>query len=176
MLLLAVVIALLLSNLGLFLRMNQMQNQVLRLMRPPDTSGAGGLEVKAPAPEFALEAETGQTVTLRDLGDGLVLLMFSQTTCPHCQSMYPTIKQFRELHPDIATIIISLGSKDENKQLAQQLAVPVLNCTDEVMSSYRVRGTPFFYVIDAGIVTTRGSASSLADLEALIEASKQGDG
>ena len=48
------------------------------------------------------------------------------------------------------------------------LAFPVLEGSGEVLASYRVPGTPFFYLIgEDGIIANAGFASTTEQLEAL---------
>ena len=68
LMLMGIVILLMVANIGLFIRMNQLQNQVLaaleplRAMRMPQ-----GLEIGAKAPDFTLPDTEGRTVSLKGL-------------------------------------------------------------------------------------------------------------
>jgi len=64
--LMGVVILLMVANIGLFLRMNQLQREVLAAMKPYQeiTRGPSGLEVETPAPPFSLRNTEGEMVSL----------------------------------------------------------------------------------------------------------------
>jgi len=50
------------------------------------------------------------------------------------------------------------------------LAFPVLEGSGEVLASYRVPGTPYFYVIgEDGVILNAGFASTQEQLEALVK-------
>ncbi len=75
LLLMGIVCLLMVANLGLFLRMNQLQNQVietLKLFQPPR-----GLEVGSQAPPFQLKDTHDKTVSLQDMSGESILLVFS---------------------------------------------------------------------------------------------------
>jgi len=171
LMLMGVVILLMVANLGLFLRMNQLQSQVIHALQP--LQRPTGLAVGSKAPPFNLVDTEGQTVSLQDFSGQRVLLVFSSTTCPACQRIYPFLKRFHEMHPDITVLVISRGSEEENRLLVQDegLTFPVLAWQDEVARAYRVPGVPFFYLIDGrGMIASQGVASSPEQLEELVKA------
>lgn len=69
LMLMGIVILLMAANVGLFLRMNQLQREVLAALKPYQelTRGPSGLEVGAPAPPFSLRNTEGESV-LADRG------------------------------------------------------------------------------------------------------------
>jgi methylamine dehydrogenase accessory protein MauD len=152
---------------GLFVRVNNLQRSLSGEMQPAQE----GLDVSMKAPLFTLRDTTGTDISLSDFAGEKVLLVFSSVTCPYCAEMYPWLKKFSERHSDMKILMISNGSLDENRRLAeaQDFQFPVLIHEGSVAKDYRVPGTPFFYVIDAdGIITAVGYASSLEQLEELV--------
>jgi len=170
LMLLGVVILLMVANLGLFVRMNQLQSLVIQSLEP--FQRPIGLEVGTRAPLFTLTDTEGRSVALQNFSGRQVLLAFSSTVCPACQQIYPALKDFQELHPDIAVLLILRGSQEDNATLVRKegLTFPVLNGQDGVVREYQVPAFPFFYLLDEqGNVASRGIALSLEQLESLVK-------
>jgi methylamine dehydrogenase accessory protein MauD len=151
--LMGIVILLMVAIIGLFIKMNQLQREVLGALAPLQTGATAantGLGIGTSAPSFALPDNDGVMVSLEDFVGHKVLLAFSSIGCPHCTEMYPGLKTFSEGANEIQVLMISEGSAEEKRQLveAQGFAFPVLARDDGVAQNYQVPGTPFFYVID----------------------------
>lgn len=174
LMLMAIIILLMIAIGGLFLRMNQLQGQVLAAL----SSGAVGvpaqdvgLPVGTVAPDFTLPDLAGKSVSLQDFAGKRVLLAFSSTTCPACQQTYPHLKAFSEARRNIQVVMISRGTPDENRQMVaeQEFTFPVLAWDDAVVQRYQAPGTPFFYVIDGQrVITTAGFANTQEELSRLV--------
>jgi methylamine dehydrogenase accessory protein MauD len=172
------IVVLMLAIVGLFWRMIQLQRTVLAALGPMQvlTSDAtygsiGGLAVGTRAPEFALKDVTGETVALNDFVGQSVLLGFSSPHCPACQAMYQDLRTFTEKNKDVLFIMISLGLENENQRMAQEqgFGFPVLTGGPGITKTYRIPGTPFFYLIDRnGEVKSKGFANGLAALNLLL--------
>ena len=180
LMLMSIVILLMVAIVGLFLRMNQLQQAVLAALASSQVGMPEqemGLEVGTQAPAFALPDTSGSPVSLDDFGR-TVLLAFSSTHCPACKEMYPHLRAFSERHKDVQVVMISQGSAEENQRLVEEQGfafpvLPVAGWEDALLADYRVPGTPFFYVIDGeGVIAGTGFANTSEQLEALVE----GDG
>jgi methylamine dehydrogenase accessory protein MauD len=178
LMLMGIVTLLMVAIIGLFLRMNQLQQAVLEAMASSQVGVMEqemGLKVGTEAPDFALPDTNGATVSLADFAGQEVLLAFSSTNCPACAEMYPHLKAFSKGGEDVQVMMVSQGSAEENRQLLEEqgFAFPVLPVSDwgdEVMVNYQVPGTPFFYVIDReGVIANADFANTLEQLEALME-------
>jgi methylamine dehydrogenase accessory protein MauD len=178
-LLMGIVMLLMLANAGLFLRMNQLQKEVITALAPlrGGVEQAVGLEVGSPAPEFSLADTNGSTVALKDFAGHWVLLGFSSINCSACKATYPHLKAFSENSNDIQVILISRGSFEESQQVAQEhgFLFPVLTMEEahfKIALDYQVPGTPFFYVLDKkGIIRNAGYANTQEQLTLLVEES-----
>ena len=179
LMLMGIVILLMVAIIGLFLRMNQLQREMLAALAPLQAGAMGqelGLEVGTEAPDFILPDTAGQNVSLDDFAGQQVLLAFSSTHCPACTEVWPHLKTFSEHERDVQVVIISRGSAEENLQLVaeQGFGFPVLIWEDAVAGEYQVPGTPFFYVIDEeGVITNASFANTLEQLEALMEGGRE---
>ena len=176
-LLTGIVIVLMVMNLGLFLRMNQLQQEILQTLLPFQQASQRpeSLPTGTQAPPFSLLDVDEQMVSLDDFSGESVVLIFSSTTCSACQDIYPSLKEFNERHPELAFLVISKGSDEENQNLAKQqgFAFPVLGLQDDVAKAYQVSAIPFFYLIDGeGVIVSGGFISSLEQLESLADAGR----
>jgi len=176
-----VVILLMATTIGLFLRMNQLQHAVLNALRSSQAAAPQerGLKIGTQAPGFALPDTNGSTISLEDYAGQRVLLAFSSTHCSACTEMYSHLRAFSENQEDVPVVMISQGSAEENRQLAEEQGfafsvLPVSSWDDAVMLDYQVPGTPFFYVIDGeGVIANANFASRLQQLEALVEGNSE---
>lgn len=179
LLLMGIVILLMMANLGLFLRMNQLQGEVLAALAPLQMGATGqekGLEVGTRAPNFALSDTAGQVVSLEAFAGQEVLLAFSSTHCPGCIEAWPHLQAFSQREKDVQVVMVSRGSAQENRQLVteQGFGFPVLAWDDAIARDYQVPGTPFFYVIDEeGVIVNAGFANTLEQMEALVEGGRK---
>ena len=168
-LLIGIISLLMIGNIGLFLRMNQLQTRIVNLIEPFERPQ--GLDVGSKAPTFSLADENGKEFSLSDyLGTNLMLAFFS-TNCPQCQSMYPVVAEFVDENNEITFLMISRGSPDVHRQIVRKYEYnfPILNGNDDVFEKYMVPGTPWFYFLDyEGMVVHQGTGNSLEDLERLI--------
>ncbi len=129
-----------------------------------------GLRSGSLAPDFTLTGTEGDSVTLSDFSDGKVLIMFSDVKCMFCQSAYPSVSEFAYSHSDVAPLVISRGTADDNRSIQERLgdAVHVMGWYDAVAMAYNVPGTPYFFALDAqGKVIAHGFASGVEEIEAL---------
>ena len=168
LMLMGVVILLMLAIIGLFIRMTQLQTQVLAALQPGQA--VMGLPAGSVAPDFSLPDVDGREVSLRGFSGQDVVIVFSSVTCLACQSMYPSLREFGRRHGQTTLVMISRATEDENRRLAQEegFSFPILVGDDRVAHAYQVPGTPFFYVIDReGVITNAGFAGSLEELEQL---------
>jgi len=93
LLLTGIVLLLMVAILGLFLRMNQLQREVLAALEPlRPAQQPAGLSPGTPAPDFTLPDLYGWSVSLEALAGRRVLLAFASPRCPACREMYSGIR------------------------------------------------------------------------------------
>jgi peroxiredoxin len=153
--------------------MNQLQSRVLaaletfQVMRMPE-----GLEIGTKAPDFTLTDIEGREVSLKDFSGRKVLLAFFSPDCPAYVRMYDELRDFSEMESKVQVLMISQGSEEGISRMVEEggFKFPVL-MWEEVFGSYKVPGSPFFYVIDeGGIIISGVFASSLSELKELVKA------
>ena len=138
LLLTGIVFLLMVAIIGLFLRMNQLQREVLAALEPlRPAPHLSGLSPGTEAPAFTLPDLSGRSVSLEALAGRRVLLVFTSPRCPACREMYPHLRAFAEAHPEVAVVMISLGTGEENRAVVEEygLAFPVLEGSGEVRAS-----------------------------------------
>jgi thiol-disulfide isomerase/thioredoxin len=118
-----------------------------------DTSGL--LPVGSEAPDFTLENDEGESVTLSELRGQVVVLDFWATWCGPCKAAMPGVQ---ELHEEFAEQPVAIYGVNCWEQGPSQAAVDyfrgekdytygLLLGGDAVADTYRVTGIPTFYVI-----------------------------
>jgi peroxiredoxin len=178
LMLIGIVILLLITNIGLFLRVSDLQQKVIEALALPQSlvgtqpmgDSSMGLKPGTESHNFELPDTSGKTVSLRDFSGRKVLLAFFSTECTKCIQTYPVIKSFSEKRNDIQVIMILRGSSEKNRQVTQEhdFSFPVLEWNDGVAGEYQVPGTPFYYVIDGkGSIANAGFAGSAEELDLL---------
>ncbi len=146
LMLMVIIILLMIAIAGLFLRMNQLQAQVLAALSRGTVGLPAqelGLPVGTTAPAFTLPDLTGKPVASTDFAGKPVLLAFFSTTCPACQRTAPHLKAFSVARRDIQVVMISRGTPEENQQMvaAQGFTFPVLAWDDAVAQRYQAPHT-----------------------------------
>jgi peroxiredoxin len=172
LILMGIIILLMVSITGLFIRPT-VQSRVLaaletfQAMRMPE-----GLEVRSKAPDFTLTDIEGREVSLKDFSGRKVLLAFFSPDCPAYVRMYEELRDLSEMESRVQVLMISQGSEEGINRMVEEegFKFPVL-MWEEVFASYKVPGSPFFYVIDeGGIIISGVFASSLSELKELVKA------
>ena len=174
--LMVTIILLMIAIAGLFLRMNQLQGQVLAALSSGPVGAAPedlGLPAGTAAPDFTLPDLAGEPVSLKDFTGKPVLLVFSSTTCPACEKMYSNLKAFSAARRDLQVVMISRGTAEENQQMvaAQGFRFPMSVWDDAVAQRYQAPSTPFFVVVDGqGVIWASGFANTQVELARLLVA------
>lgn len=171
--LISIVILLMISIIGLFIRVNSLQQQIINIFTPIESQNkVVGLEIGDLAPDFALNNTLGALVANSDyLGENLLLVFYSPT-CPICIEMLPNIVKVGELFPKLNILLISNDNIENNLRMKQDksLIFPVLEWNDTVASKYYVTGTPYFYFIGPdGRIIEHGHATSLQRLQEIVK-------
>jgi methylamine dehydrogenase accessory protein MauD len=174
LMLMGVVILLMIANVGLFLRMNQLQREVLAALQPLQamSSRPEGLEIGTQSPDFVLPDIEGHQVSVRDFAGQKVLLGFLSPRCPACAGLFPALGEFAKEREEVRLVVVFLGPREEVQRVVEEegFVFPVLMGDEEVGKVYQVPGTPFFYLLnERGFIANKGGANTLEHLERLVE-------
>lgn len=118
------------------------------------------LAVGSAAPDFELQALSGETVRLSQYRGQPVLLTFGTTWCPDCRDELPVLKQLQERHPELVIVMVD---RKESAAVVQacvdEFAIthPVLLDTDgAVATQYQIVAIPTELFLDAeGIIRAK---------------------
>lgn len=124
------------------------------------------------APDFTLKNENNEEVSLASFSGKKTLFVFSQPGCGYCEQFYPELKRFTEESSEVQVAIMQLhAGVEENKVIKEEkgLEIPFLATSNEVMTAYKVRGTPTSILIDEeGRVLGTQNVTTLEDLNTFI--------
>jgi methylamine dehydrogenase accessory protein MauD len=136
---------------------------------------AQGLPLGKSAPRREVVDINGAEHVLGEGSSHHQVLIFTSPKCPWCEKLAPDIAPFASsLGPDYQLLLV-LGDKtpvSEARSYAERLGggAPLpLAIAPDLLESYGVPGTPYGMLIDKeGIVRTKGTTSTLTDLQTLI--------
>lgn len=129
-------------------------------------TAANALSVGDSAPLFSLENQDGQTVSLSDYTDGVVVLEWLNPDCPYVQRHYreTTMKTLSEKFKEKVTWFAInstyyMDSKvNENWKSTHMVNYPILNDSGgQVGKSYGAKTTPHMFIINKGVVVYAGA-------------------
>lgn len=118
------------------------------------------LTVNSPAIDnnFTLEDQNGNKISLSDYGDKIVVLEWTNPSCPFVQRHYreKTMVELAEKYKNKEVVWLAVNSthymgNEDNKKWAEQHGVPypILNdSSGEVGKIYGAKTTPHMYIID----------------------------
>lgn len=165
----AILVLLVLANLGIFIRITRLENQINEIFNPVTVKV--GLNSGTAAPDFSLTNLKNETTTLSDYRGKKVFIVFSSTDCLYCKEFWPQIEEFQKKFPEVKIVMVSKGTDEENLVMIEEndFSFDVLRWDEEMIQSYQVPGTPFLYLIDEnGMVQFSGFSEELREIEQLI--------
>jgi peroxiredoxin len=118
-------------------------------------------DVNRRAPGFSLVDSKGAEHDLADYRGKLVLLVFTQTTCPHCAGFADLLQQTQEKYGSRIAVLAVVNPPDDPGKVTAFIAghkikYPILFDSGQVAYSYVQTGTinfPQLYLIDgAGMI------------------------
>lgn len=133
-----------------------------------------GLERGTQAPDFtALDAESGEAISLSDLPAVPRMLVFASPGCLSCRELIPGLNEVRKTRGDWDFLVVCRGDLESCQRFGRMngLDAPmVVDTTGQIEKDYLVTLTPFAYVVDhEGHVVIRGLANDWRQLESLLE-------
>jgi peroxiredoxin len=118
------------------------------------------LDIGSPAPDFELNALTGETIRLSQFNGQSVVLSLGATWCPDCRAEAPVLEALHRDHPEL--VVLMVDSK-EGPEIVQQFADefglthPILLDSDgTVLNLYQVFAIPTVLFIDSeGVIRAK---------------------
>jgi len=129
-----------------------------------------GLEKGTTAPDFNLTDQYGNAQRLSAYRGRPVVLLFGSPHCSPCRTLMPQLHDWARSHPDVGVVWLNAASEDESLKFVSDLGatLPVAPYTPEskLMDRYKVRVTPFMFLLDErGIVRAKGLANTKSGLD-----------
>jgi len=115
-------------------------------------------DVSRRAPGFSLMDSHGEEHDLADFRGKLVLLAFTQTTCPHCAALAEILQQIQEKQGDKVAVVAVVNPPDNFDTVrayaaGHRITYPILFDTGQMAYSYVLTTNmqfPRLYIIDGG--------------------------
>ncbi len=125
-----------------------------RIEAASEARAAGPLTLGQPAPDFALQTPTGETIRLHDLRGRVVVLNVWATWCEPCKVEMPLLQRLAERYADRLVVLgVNYG---EDAAAVQAFAAEygltfplLLDPQRQVVRLYGVRGLPTTVFLDA---------------------------
>ena len=129
-----------------------------------------GIEKGTTAPDFSLTDQYGTPQRLSDYRGRPVVLLFGSPHCSPCRTLMPQLHDWAAAHPEAGVVWLNAASEEESLKFVSELSatLPVAPYTPEskLMDRYKVRVTPFMFLLDErGVVRAKGLANSKAGLD-----------
>lgn len=138
-----------------------------------------GLPDGSDAPEFALPARDGSTVTLSELlrRGAPVVLVFTDTGCGPCRELMPIIADWQTEHEGAVTIaVLNGGPPDGTRELAAEHGLEdiLFDPDREVHKTYEVTATPAAVRVDAPAMISTSFTTRGLGIKALVDSAVTG--
>ena len=129
-----------------------------------------GLARGATAPDFQLTDQYGNTQQLSGYKGKPVVLLFGSPHCNPCRTLLPQLHDWSKAHPEVAVLWLNATTEEESLKFVSDTGatLPVLPHPPEknLMDRYRVRVTPFMFLLDeGGVVRAKGLVNTKSGLD-----------
>lgn len=123
----------------------------------PVSTQSQSLDRGAPAPNFTLTDQNGETVQLSDYRGKKVILNFWATWCPPCRAEMPHMQEFHEDQDnnDVEIVAVNLTAQDNGAEAIQsfidEFGLTFTMPMDElgnVANTYQIRTVPTTYILN----------------------------
>ena len=137
------------QNGRILLRLEELENQLdrLELGAPPH---GDELPLDSRAPDFDLTDLSGKQQRLAGFRGQSLLLIFFNPACAFCRDLIPSLQALKIVNP--VPLVISMGDVERSRQFFAEHKLPfsvLLQGESDVCATYKVKGTPSGYLIDA---------------------------
>lgn len=120
----------------------------------PVSNSVTPMEVNYPAPELSLQNVNGNTESLVDYRDKVVLVNNWATWCPPCKAEIPTLQAYYEAHTADGFVIIGIEAGEPQADVLKftqehNMTYPIwFDLTSAATTAFRNGSLPSSYVID----------------------------
>ncbi len=139
----------------------------LTLLLIATASHANELET---APNWNLETQADQPISLAQFQGKPVILHFWATWCPYCKKLQPKLVEMQKKYAQDGVVIVAISFNEDEGAMPQDMLnarghafMTAIN-GDNVATQYGVKGTPTtFYINKAGQVVFKSTSSNIND-------------
>jgi methylamine dehydrogenase accessory protein MauD len=129
-----------------------------------------GLEPGKKAPDWALEDQYGTTHKLSDYLGKPTVILFGSPHCSPCRILLPQMHDWAKAHPEVGVVWLNAASPEESLKFVSETGatLPIMPYTPEskLMDKYRVRVTPFMFLVDENsVIRQKGLVNTKAGLD-----------
>ena len=143
----------------LFGKKDSASSQVDSSPSAPSSMSVTPVEVNYAAPELTLQNVNGNTESLTDYRDKVVLVNNWATWCPPCKAEIPTLEAYYKAHSEQGFVIIGIEAGEAQKDVLQfvqgaNITYPIwFDLKNASLNAFRSANLPNSFVIDRkGIV------------------------
>lgn len=163
---------LMIVNIILSIRVIRLEKQISEMF----TSEELGLKIGEKVPDFNLLDINEKEISLKDLNDKKLLLIFTTVGCQPCIELYNDIKEFENNHEEINIAVIIDGSLEYSKKIAEEYKFSSLILNDKeglTKKDYKVSFFPFANIVDENsTLINKEVVNNINDLEKLLYSAK----
>jgi hypothetical protein len=104
-------------------------------------------------------------------GAGPTLLAFLTSGCSVCQTFWEELGPDTDTPGDARLVVVAKGSGDESPATLRRLARPGVEVvtSSAAWADYDIPGSPYFVLVEGGVVTGEGSATSWPSVRDLLQ-------
>src|SRR5437762_3887586 len=129
-----------------------------------------GLAPGAKAPDFSLKDQYDSPQRLSDYRGRPTVLLFGSPHCSPCRILLPQLHDWAKAHPEVGVIWLNAASDEESLKFVSDTGstLPIAPYTpqENLMDKYRVRVTPFMFLLDEdGVVRAKGLVNTKGGLD-----------
>lgn len=129
-----------------------------------------GLDRGAKAPDFSLTDQYGNLQRLADYRGKPSVLVFGSPHCSPCRILLPQLHDWARSHSEVGVLWLNAASPEESLKFVSDtgasLPIAPYSPEENLMDRYRVRVTPFMFLLDEnGIVRAKGLVNTKGGLD-----------
>jgi methylamine dehydrogenase accessory protein MauD len=139
-----------------------------------------GLERGTRAPDFNLADQYGMEQRLSNYKGKPVAVVFGSPNCGPCRTLIPELHEWARRHPDVAVLWLNSATPSDSLRFVNEtgatLPVAPYSTDDNLLNTYKVRVTPFLFMLDEnGIIRAKGLVNNKGGLDLYYRELKTGD-
>ena len=129
-----------------------------------------GLERGTRAPDFKVTDQYGTEQRLSNYKGKPVALVFGSPNCGPCRTLIPELHDWARRHPDVVVLWLNSATPGDSLRFVSEtgatLPVAPYSTEDNLLDTYKVRVTPFMFMLDeGGVIRAKGLVNNKGGLD-----------